>query len=85
MNDTTEALLGFELAGDDNSEKLRAMDRTDSRAMCAMAFSLGWQSEHARHTDQLVATRLNLWRDMLPFELEPDLMGKPVDHVATHS
>ena len=84
MHDFTEALLALEL-GDEGSGGVETLDRTTSRAMCAMAFSLGWQSEHARHTDQLVATRLNLWRDMLPFELEPDLMGKPVDHVATHS
>ena len=32
--------------------------------------------------DQRVARRLNLWRDILPFELEPDLMDKPVGHVA---
>ena len=82
MNDTTEALLGFELAGDDDSEKTRTIDRTNSRAMCAMAFSLQWQSQYARHTDQLIARKLNLWRDILPYELEPDLMDKPVDHIA---
>ncbi|MCB1724420.1 MAG: methyltransferase domain-containing protein [Chromatiaceae bacterium] len=53
--------------------------------MCAMAFSLAWRSEHARHTDQLVARKLNLWRDILPYELEPELMDQPVDHVATHA
>ncbi len=82
MNDTTEALLGFELAGDDDSEKTRTIDRTNSRAMCAMAFSLQWQGQNARHTDQLIARKLNLWRDILPYELEPDLMDKPVDHIA---
>ena len=55
MNDTTEALLGFELAGDENSEKTGTIERTNGRAMCAMAFSLQWQSENARHTDQLIA------------------------------
>ena len=53
--------------------------------MAAMAFSLQWQCENARHTDQYVARRLNLWRDILPFQLEPELMHKPVDHVARHS
>jgi hypothetical protein len=47
-----------------------------------MAFTLGWRSDQARHTDQLVARRLNLWRDILPYELEPELMDKPVGHVA---
>ena len=84
MNDFNEALIGFELADDDN-DQIETLDRTTGRAMCAMAFSLQWQSEHARHTDQLVARTLNLWRDILPFELEPELMDKPVDHVARRS
>ena len=83
MNDITEALLGFELEADDNSERVETLERTDGRAMCAMAFSLQWQSEHASHTDQLIARKLNLWRDILPYELEPDLIDKPVDHVAS--
>ena len=83
MNDITEALLGFELGGDDNSPTDNLLERTSSDAMCAMAFSLEWRSEHARHTDNLVARKLNLWRDILPFELEPDLMDKPVNHVAS--
>ena len=83
MNDTTEALLGFELAGDDDGGKGKPLERTNSRVMSAMAFSLQWESEHARHCDQLIAPKLNLWRDILPFELEPDLMDKPVNHVAS--
>jgi len=82
MEDMTEALLGFELESDNNDDRTQPLERTHSRAMCAMAFSLRWQSAHASHTDQLVVRKLNLWRDILPYELEPDLMGKPVDHVA---
>jgi len=82
MNDTTEALLGFELAGDDNSDRVRSIERTHGGAMCAMAFSLQWQSPQARHTDQLIARKLNLWRDILPYELEPELMDQTVDHIA---
>jgi SAM-dependent methyltransferase len=85
MNDITEALLGFELAGDEDVPVAQKLERTGSRAMCAMAFSLEWRSEHARHSDNLVARKLNLWRDILPFELEPELMDKPVDHVASRS
>jgi hypothetical protein len=81
MTDITEALLGFEL-GDDDAAQLEPLERTDGRAMAAMAFALSWQSREARHTDQLVARKLNLWRDILPYELEPELMDKPVDHVA---
>ena len=84
MTDITEALLSFELDDDDGGD-VAVLEHTDPHAMCAMAFSLGWRSEHARHTDQLVARKLNLWRDILPFELEPELMDKPVGHVATHA
>ena len=80
--ESNEALTGFELSGSDGSSSGIPLERTDGRAMCAMAFSLVWHSDIARHTDQLVAPKLNLWRDILPFELEPELMDKPVDHVA---
>ncbi|MDJ0739480.1 MAG: class I SAM-dependent methyltransferase [Gammaproteobacteria bacterium] len=85
MKDITEAFIGFELGDDSADGDTQTLERTSARAMCAMAFSLAWRSEHATHTDQLVARKLNLWRDILPFELEPDLMDKPVDHVAGHS
>lgn len=84
MNNITEALIGFELGDDNDSDEASSLSATNSRAMCAMAFSLNWQSEHARHTDQLVARKLNLWRDILPFALEPELMDKPVGHIASH-
>ena len=83
MNDLTEALLGFELGPDAGPNTAQPLERTHGRAMCAMAFSLGWSSEHARHTEQLVARKLNLWRDILPMQLEPALMDKPVGHVAS--
>jgi SAM-dependent methyltransferase len=56
--------------------------RTPAHAVAAMSFSLGWQSENARHTDCLVANKLNLWHDILPPQMESDLMDKPVGHVA---
>lgn len=61
------------------------LERTHGHAMAAMSFTLGWRSENARHTDTLVANKLNLWRDILPPELEPDLMGKTVGHTASHA
>lgn len=64
-----------------SGEKLQ---RTHGRAMAAMSFGLQWQSAEARHTDTLVARKLNLWRDILPFAMESDLMDKPVGHLATH-
>jgi hypothetical protein len=85
MNDIDEALLGFELGEDDGADPSRALERTNGHAMTAMAFSLQWQSGQARHTDQRVARKLNLWRDILPYQIEPDLMDKPVDHVVQRS
>ena len=83
MTDITEALMGFELGDDESESAVRTLERTNAHAMCAMAFSLHWESEFARHTDQLVARKLNLWRDILPYELEPELIDKPVDHIAS--
>ena len=83
MTDITEALVGFELGDDASEPTVQQLERTNGHAMCAMAFSLQWESEFARHTDQLVARKLNLWRDILPYELEPELMDKPVDHIAS--
>ncbi len=58
------------------------LERTHGHAMASMSFTLGWQSEAARHTDCLVADKLNLWRDVLPPAIESDLMDKPRGHVA---
>ncbi|MCB1801194.1 MAG: SAM-dependent methyltransferase, partial [Gammaproteobacteria bacterium] len=83
MIDFTEWLPGVGLDADGGD--IATLERTDAHAICAMAFSLDWRSEHARHSDQLIAPELNLWRDILPYELEPELMDRPVDHVARHS
>jgi SAM-dependent methyltransferase len=56
--------------------------RTDAHAMAAMSFTLSWQSEHARHADCIVANKLNLWRDILPPRMEPNLKDEPTGHVA---
>lgn len=81
MNDIDEALLGFQLNGQDSAQPSRKLESTDGRAMAAMAFSVGWQSAHATHNDQLLVRKLDLWSDILPYQLEPELMDKPVDHV----
>jgi hypothetical protein len=81
VNDIDDVLLDFARQAETGSAT-ETLERTTSRAMCAMAFGLRWRSRHARHTDHLVARKLNLWRDILPFELEPELMDKPVQHVA---
>ncbi|MEA3277911.1 MAG: methyltransferase domain-containing protein [Pseudomonadota bacterium] len=82
MNDPLLEVQRMEEESTTVGEKL---ERTHSRAMATMSFSLRWQSENARHTDCLVANKLNLWRDILPPEMEPDLMNKPVSHVASHA
>jgi SAM-dependent methyltransferase len=85
MSEFHEVLLGFEPGTADAPTPASTAGRTHGQAMCAMAFSVTWESDGVRHTDQRVARKLNLWRDILPFELEPDLMDKPVGHVAHHS
>lgn len=59
------------------------LDKTTGRDFAAIEFALHWQSEHARHSDLYVANQLNLWRDFIPPELEPALVGKPVGHSQT--
>ena len=60
------------------------LERTSSRAMARMRFDLRWACEHARHHDTLIATKLDLRRDLLPPGLEPEVMGKPRGHQAAH-
>jgi len=81
MSDIDELPWGVELPNENGSGRRQALERTCARAMCAMAFSLEWRSPQVRHTDQLIARRLDLWRDILPDELEPELMNKPAGHV----
>ena len=57
---------------------------TNRHAMARMRLDLGWESGVARHRDTQVATKLNLWRDLFPPELEADLLDRPRGHVATH-
>ncbi|WP_373499419.1 methyltransferase domain-containing protein [Desulfococcus sp.] len=40
-----------------------------------MKFSLKWESEKARHTEEYNAPQFNLWRDILPDEMMNGLMG----------
>ena len=61
-----------------------ALERTTSRANARMRFDLSWQSAVARHRDSFVATRLNLWRDLFPPELESSLLDKPRGHSTSH-
>lgn len=60
------------------------LERTSSRAVARMRLELAWDSGFARHRDCVVATKLNLWRDRFPPELEAGLLERPRGHVATH-
>ncbi|WP_020503090.1 methyltransferase domain-containing protein [Lamprocystis purpurea] len=57
-----------------------SLDLTSSRAMARMRFDLTWQCPRARHQDSLVATKLNLWRDLFPPGLDARVMGQPRGH-----
>jgi SAM-dependent methyltransferase len=56
------------------------LERTHPRAMASMAFTLQWSSEQARHTDCLVARKLNLWRDIIPSPMKSSLVDRPPGH-----
>lgn len=66
-------------------EGLTPLPTTSPGAIARVRFELSWESAVARHTDCLVATQLNLWRDLFPPELEVQVMGKPVGHTASHA
>ncbi|MGA7179744.1 MAG: methyltransferase domain-containing protein [Thiobacillaceae bacterium] len=58
------------------------LGRTSKHSHAAVEFALEWESEAAKHTDILVASNLNLWRDYLPAEMEAALIDQPVGHVS---
>lgn len=70
---------------DDANPERHWLDRTDGRGMAALRLDLHWASAVARHTDSLYAGRVNLWRDLLPPELEAEVVGRPLGHQASHS
>ena len=70
------------LEAEEQAEIGEKLARTHPHAMAALSFTLSWQSENARHLECLVASKLNLRRDILTPEIAPDLMDKPVGHVA---
>jgi SAM-dependent methyltransferase/FKBP-type peptidyl-prolyl cis-trans isomerase 2 len=63
----------------------RPLERTSPQAMAALRFDLDWACELAHHTETLFAGKLNLWRDILPPEIEHQIMGQPVGHRAAHA
>lgn len=61
------------------------LERTSPQAKARMRFALHWQSSIGRHTDCYVATKLNLWRDIFPPQLQVQVMDRPVGHCASHT
>lgn len=86
MVDINEELLGFEI-GDANhtARKGPQLERTTSRDIAMLAFSVQWQAEGVSHNDTTIAPKLNFWRDIMPPELEMALTDKPIGFTTSHS
>ena len=76
--DTTVGATGSEVA-------LHRLERTTGTALIRARLDLSWQSPRARHTDSLIATGLNLGRDLFPSPIEAAILDKPRDHVLEHA
>ncbi len=57
--------------------------RASAQTLARLRLDLSWQSQDALHTETRVLTRVDLWRDILPPELEAAVMGQPVGHRAS--
>ena len=60
------------------------LERTTSGAITRMRFELQWFSSAGRHTDCFVASSIDLRRDILPPEIEPQILGQPLGHTFRH-
>lgn len=61
----------------DDRDQLRHLEHTTSTCLARMRLDLSWRSTNAHHCDSLIATKLNLWRDLFPPQIERQLLGKP--------
>ncbi|UCC57048.1 MAG: methyltransferase domain-containing protein [Gammaproteobacteria bacterium] len=87
MNTITPHISEPELAQDNTAvvpQTHPRLERITSRSMAAMQFDLSWESATARHTECHVATKLNLWRDIFPPEVEADLIDQPAGYRVHH-
>lgn len=50
-----------------------------------MVFALDWRCERASHTEIRLLPRQDLWRDTLPRAMQAKLLGKPLEHQASHA
>jgi SAM-dependent methyltransferase/FKBP-type peptidyl-prolyl cis-trans isomerase 2 len=74
-----------EVATTDRPAERPRLEQTTSKDMTSLLCTLQWQCERAAHTDIRLLPKFNMWRDILPPELEPGLMDKPVGQEASHS
>lgn len=82
MSELSE-ILGLPVAEDENTPRER-LERTRGNALAQIAFNLSWRCENAQHSDTFIARKFNFWRDILPPELEMDLLDRPRGHTASH-
>ncbi len=80
----TTSLIDSPSGRDPGPEKRQPLERTGPRALARMRFDLDWVSPVGHHRDSLVATKLNLWRDLFPPALEMQLMNQPVGTRLSH-
>lgn len=75
----------FSLLSETAEKTGQTLKRTDSKAIAAVQFCLQWNSAVARHTDCIVFRKLNFWRDILPSDLEADLLDKEIGYRTQHA
>ncbi|MEW5893033.1 MAG: methyltransferase domain-containing protein [Pseudomonadota bacterium] len=80
MDLITDEFLSLAEAGGQTEQPRSPLERTSSRALACIEFTLHWQSEQARHSDLYVASPVNLWRDFFPPEVEAAVLDQPVGH-----
>jgi SAM-dependent methyltransferase/FKBP-type peptidyl-prolyl cis-trans isomerase 2 len=65
---------------------MQKMNRIDSDSILDMVFHMKWKSSVASHTEGYQASRVNMWRDLLPPVLVDALMDKEAgERVQVHS
>lgn len=73
-----DSFLAEDSASDVRDAPRQRVERTTGRSMVALEVALAWQSDAARHTDVLVAPKVNLWRDLASPVLESGLVGQAI-------
>jgi len=61
------------------------MPQMNKNTLAKLRCELRWESAIAKHRDCFNTTRLNLWRDFFPPQLESDLMGRSLGEQTRYS